>query len=150
MLYFERGEGNLEKKAGRMYDLADFLTEKLGQSSYRDLEAKLKVSRGALENIIKRTNKQPPRLTTVKKIADYYKEPFWRIALLAGVDIGLEHSMEEEVKLLISLVERNPEYHPLVSRLLRLRPGDLRVINATLKALDELDEQDDAGTGLAQ
>lgn len=73
-----------------MSDLADFLSRELDDSSYRELEAKTGVSRGSLENIIGRQNKKLPELETLKKIADAYGMPLWRVIEMAGASLGDE------------------------------------------------------------
>ena len=119
-----------------MSDLSEFLARELETSSYRLLEEKTKVSRGALENIINQANQDFPKLETLDKIATAYSMPLWRVIDMAGVNLGLDRSVEETVKQLTSLVARMPEIEPIYQFLLRLYPEDLRGVVAYLESVD--------------
>lgn len=98
-------------------DLADFLAEKLSKSSYRDMEALIKVSRGSLENIIKRQNTKRPKIETLENIAIAYDKELWEIMRMAGVNLGLPQSDSERAQRLAQLVARKPRLDSLVERL---------------------------------
>lgn len=98
-------------------DLADFLAAKLAQSNYRDLEALTKVSRGSLENIIKRQNTRLPEIETLTRISKAYKKPLWEVMRMAGVDLDLPQTATEVAQRLAVLVEQIPELVGVVQRL---------------------------------
>lgn len=121
-----------------MTALADFLTREVDNTSYREVEAKTKVSRGSLENIIGHNNKQPPKLETLEKIATAYELPLWRVIEMAGISLGLPASPNDLALQLTSLSIRLPEIEPIVTFLLRLHPDDLRGVVAYMEAVDQL------------
>lgn len=123
-----------------MTALADFLTRELENSSYRQLEAKTKVSRGALENLISEENKDFPKLETLEKIATAYNLPLWRVIEMAGINLGIPATSENTARQLTSLASRLPEIEPIVEFLLKLHPDDLRGVVAYLETLDRLRE----------
>lgn len=116
-----------------MSDLSDFLRRELKQSSYRDLESKTGVSRGSLENLIGRQNKEFPKLETLEKIATAYRMPLWRVIEMAGIDLGLPQAPNDLAQRLTSLASRMPEIDPIVGFLLKLQPADLRAVVAYLE-----------------
>jgi transcriptional regulator with XRE-family HTH domain len=93
-------------------DLATFLEEKVQQSSYRQVEQLTGVSRGSLENIIRRRNTEPPELPTLEKLATAYDLPVWRIAEMAGHK--LEVPTGHEAALLLQEGMQNPELAELI------------------------------------
>lgn len=121
-----------------MSELSDFLGQKLKDSNYRDLEAKTKVSRGSLENIVKQENTKFPELETLEKIAIAYKIPLWRVIEMAGIELGLSQRLGDTASRLTSLADRMPEIEPIVGYLLKLHPDDLRGVVAYLETLDRL------------
>jgi transcriptional regulator with XRE-family HTH domain len=124
-----------------MSELADFLARELKQSSYRDLEIKTKVSRGALENIIGQQNTEFPKLETLEKLAEYYKLPLWRVIEMAGITLGLPVEADNAAKQLTSLADRMPQLRPVVAHLLKLHPSDVRGVIAYLETLDRLRDE---------
>lgn len=98
-------------------DLAEFLDTQLKNASYRDLESKLKVSRGSIEKIVKRQNKNLPRIETLERIALYYGKELWEIMLMAGVKLGLPQTPTERAKRLELLLARKPALEQLIGRL---------------------------------
>ncbi len=121
-----------------MSDLSDFLARELKQSSYRALEEKTKVSRGSLENLIGKENKEFPKLETLEKLSTAYKLPLWRVVEMAGIDLGLPRTPSDLAQQLTSLASRMPEIDPIVGFLLKLHPDDLRGVVAYLETLDRL------------
>lgn len=117
-------------------DLCRKLLDELRTKSYRELESLTDVSRGALENIARGQNTDFPKLETLEKLATYWKLPLWRVIEMAGVNLGLQRSIDETVQQLSSLAKRLPEIEPIVQYLLKLYPEDLRGVVAYLEALD--------------
>lgn len=118
------------------------LNEELRTKSYRELEAVTDVSRGALENIARGQMTDYPKLETLDKLATYWKLPLWRVIQMAGVELGLQRSIDETVQQLSSLAKRLPEIEPIVQYLLKLYPEDLRGVVAYLEALDRQRNRD--------
>lgn len=104
-------------------DLASFLREKVETTSYRQVEKATGVSRGSLENLIRRENKESPELPTLEKLAAAYDLPLWRVAEMAG------HAMEvpigHEVAMLLQEAKQNPELAELVE-IARQLPAEKR------------------------
>lgn len=126
----------MDRTATVMPDLADFLARELDHSSYRALEAKTKVSRGALENIIQRENKKLPELETLNKIADAYGLALWQVIEMTGIDLGLPKSPSDLAQRLTALAGRMPEIEPIVRYLLKLHPADLHGVVMYLEVAD--------------
>lgn len=98
-------------------DLADFLASKLKDTSYRDLESKIGVSRGSIEKIVKRQNKRLPKIETLERIALYYGKELYEVMQMAGVQLGLPKNDSERAKRLALLVKRKPALEHLIERL---------------------------------
>lgn len=130
-----------------MSELSRKLVDELKTQSYRDLEAKTGVSRGALEGIVREQIKEFPKLETLDKLAAYWKLPMWRVVEMAGIDLGLPRSIDETVQQLMSLAQRLPEIEPIVQYLLKLYPEDLRGVVAYLEALDRQRNRDAGWSG---
>lgn len=128
-------------ETARMSELTRKLLEELKTQSYRDLQGKTGVSRGAIEKIVNEDTEYP-ELATLDKLATYWKLPMWRVIEMAGVDLGLPRSIDETVQQLTSLAKRLPEIEPIVQYLLKLYPEDLRGVVAYLEALDRQRNQD--------
>lgn len=97
-------------------DLADFLAEKLKKSSYRELEDEIKVSRGSLENIVKRQNIDFPKIETLTRISIYYKKPLWEVMLMANVNLGLPQDTPDRLRRLAQLIEQHPNLEGALQR----------------------------------
>lgn len=97
-------------------DLADFLAEKLKKITYRELEDELKVSRGSLENIVKRKNTEFPKIETLTRISTYYDKPLWEVMLMANVNLGLPKDAEDRVKRLAQLIAQHPKLESALER----------------------------------
>lgn len=90
-----------------MEDLADFLRREVERTSYRDVELKTKVSRGALENIIRKTNKDLPTIETLTRIAKAYDRKLWEV-VQSVVDLELPQSPTERGQRMAAIVDRQP------------------------------------------
>lgn len=118
-------------------ELHEFLAGKLDDnSSYRDLENKIKVSRGSLEKIIKQQNKRFPKIETLTRISIYYDKPLWEIMQMAGVKLGLPQSVTERVQRLDQLVARRPKLERLVERLYEKIDTDLDYVDGMIIGLE--------------
>lgn len=120
----------------KVMDLADFLAEKLKQSSYRDMEGLLNVSRGSLENLIKRQNIRLPKIETLTRIAVAYNKELWEVMLMAGVNLGLPQSDTERSQRLAQLVARKPTLDALVKRLSEKMDTDPGYVDGMILALE--------------
>lgn len=117
-------------------DLADFLAEKLKQSGYRGLSEFTKVSRGSLENIIRRQNTELPKIETLTRIAIAYKMELWEVVQMAGVNLGLPQSPTERSQRLAQLVARRPALDNLVKRLAEKIDTDSGYVDGMILALE--------------
>lgn len=136
----------LVHETDRMSELSRKLIEELKTQSYRDLQGKTGVSRGAIEKLVNEDTKFP-ELDTLDKLATYWKLPMWRVIEMAGIDLGLPRSIDETVQQLTSLAKRLPEIEPIVQYLLKLYPEDLRGVVAYLEALDRQHSRDRGWSG---
>jgi len=134
-------------ETGQMSELARKLTEELKTQSYRDLEGKTGVSRGAIEGIVREELKEFPKLETLDKLATYWNLPLWRVIAMAGIDLGYPQTMDDLSVQLTSLAQRLPEIEPIVQYLLKLYPDDLRGVMAYLEALDRQYSRDKGWSG---
>lgn len=110
-----------------MKDLARFLADEVERTSYRTVAEKVKVSKGAIENIVKQQNKQPPELGTLKAIADAYGLLLWEVIEMAGMNLGGELDSMESASRLVSLIGLIPEIDPVIRGLVDLPPKQRRV-----------------------
>lgn len=99
-------------------DLAEFLEEKLKHSSYRDLQKKTGVSRGALEAIVKRESTDFPKIGTLNRIAEAYGKPLWEVVEMAGADLDLPQNDTSRARRLAQLVARQPRFEAVAKRLM--------------------------------
>jgi transcriptional regulator with XRE-family HTH domain len=99
-------------------NLADFLAEKLKHNSYRELAAKIKVSRGALEAIVKQEATDFPKLGTLNRIAQAYGKPLWEVVEMAGADLNLPQNDTNRARRLAQLVARQPRFETVAKRLI--------------------------------
>lgn len=118
-----------------MTELGRFLERERQNSSYRTMEERIGVSRGALESLIKRDD-YIPEIKTFQAIADYYNLPLWKIMDMAGIDIGMPDDPQVRTAQLMDLARRRPELQPVLDQLLYLDSEDLRPLLAYLRALD--------------
>jgi transcriptional regulator with XRE-family HTH domain len=99
-------------------DLADFLADKLKHASYRELQKKIGVSRGALEAIVNRENTEFPKLGTLNRIAQAYGKPLWEVVEMAGANLDLPQNDTNRARRLAQLVDRQPKFEAVAKRLL--------------------------------
>lgn len=116
-------------------NLADFLSEKVEATSYRAVADAIGVTKGAVENIVKRTNKEPPQLPTLQGVAAGYKLPLWQVIEMAGFDLNLP--TEVEIIRLYAYAEALPELAPFLQEIVDLpedqRRRAIRAVRALLK-----------------
>jgi transcriptional regulator with XRE-family HTH domain len=120
-------------------DLADFLREKVEAASYRKVEAATGISRGSLENIIRRENKEPPELPTLEKIADTYGIPLVRVMEMAGFTSELPSGAE--LRLLQDEARANPELRTILEAARDLSEEQRRVLAAYARYLLDQERQ---------
>lgn len=99
-------------------DLADFLADKLKHISYRELQKKTGVSRGALEAIVRRESTDFPKLGTLTRIAKAYGKPLWEVVEMAGANLDLPQNDTNRARRLAQLVVRQPKLESVARRLL--------------------------------
>ena len=119
-----------------MMDLSEFLEMQLAQSSYRDLDAKIGVSRGSIEKIIKRQNKGLPRIETLERIAIYFGKELYEVMQMAGVQLGLPKNNDERSKRLAQLVKRKPALESLIERLSEKMDTDPGYVDGMILGLE--------------
>lgn len=117
-------------------DLAEFLESHQKNSSYRDMETKLGVSRGSIENIVKRKNSDFPKIETLSKIADAYGKELWEVMLMAGVNLGLPKNNDERAKRLAQLLKRQPSLDHLIERLTEKMDSDPGYVDGMIMGLE--------------
>lgn len=103
--------------------------------SLRDAEAKLGVSRAALSNILNHED-VVPRLDTLEQLASALHLPLWRLIELAGFDLDLSASPEDQAARLLALARKQSAYQPVVQHLLDLHPDDLEGVLVYLEAAE--------------
>lgn len=117
-------------------ELAQFLEAKIKEASYREVEELTSVPRSTLSKIVHGQLKGLPELETLIKLSLAYGLPLWRLVEMAGTDIGLAQTTTEQARRVAVLAEAYPEeMKPLLDRLLRLEPNDLRGVVAYLEAV---------------
>ena len=138
----------MERMQIRMPDLADFLADKVRQSSYRAVAAHTGVSRGALENLVRRLNTEPPELPTLEKISKSYNLPLWKVMELAGYDLGLPNDANAIIARFVALADRYPNLRPLLNDLIDLPDDRQRQALAYMQTLIRYyDEHPDSALG---
>lgn len=135
MLYFGNAMCHRKETDGIM-KLREFLKEKLeNKESYRQIEGRTDVSRGALEKIVKDQNDGLPRIETLQGIATGYKLPLWYVMEMAEVDLNLP--TEAETIRLYAYAEAIPELAPFLQEIVELpehqRREAVRIVRALLK-----------------
>ncbi len=112
--------------------LADRIAEDLQRLTYRDLESRTGVSRGALEHIVKRRNRDYPTLETLDRLARYWNLPLADVIEMAGVNLRQRQDRTLEQRL-DALIARDPGLAPLRAGLLGMRDADLAATIAYLE-----------------
>lgn len=126
-----------------MQDLADFLQREVDQTSYRAVEEKTGVSRGALEKIIKRQNNRLPELETLQKIATGFQTPLWRILEIAGMDLNLPVTTSERRSRLLAFAEQMPEFSRLLDALLeQAEAGASELVHGVLIYMETVEKHE--------
>lgn len=133
---------------GKM-DLADFLAQEVDRTSYRAVEAKTGISRGSLDNLIRRENKKLPEIETLKKVSKGYGLPLWKVVEMAGVELDLPNSPSERSQRLADLVSRVPQFSLLVDHLLRVDPDNADGILVYLEALELMQNRANPSDGMS-
>lgn len=124
-------------KAVQRMDLAEFLRAEVERTSYREVEGKTGVSRGSLENLIKRQNTDLPTIETLVRIANAYKRPLWEVVQMT-VDLELPQSPTERGQRMAAIVERQPALAGLVDRLQDLYDKNPDFVNGMMLAIEAL------------
>ena len=119
-----------------MANLAEFLEAEQKKLGYRELEEKAKVSRGALEKIIKGYNKQLPEIETLQRIAEAYDLKLWEVVEMAGVNLDLPQTPSERARRLAALIESRPILLPFVERLLDMSLTDPDFVSGMLVSME--------------
>lgn len=71
-----------------MQNLADYLGDRVRESSFRDVAAHTGVGKTTLDDIIKRRITTLPKIATLRKIADAYQLTLPTVVQMAGESIG--------------------------------------------------------------
>src|SRR5579859_7872844 len=121
-----------------MPDLATLLDEEQKRTSYRALEAKTGVSRGALEHIIQRRNSKLPELETLQRIAAAFGKPLWEVIEMTGIDLQLPQHTEDRIARLLARVDQAPLVQQHVERLLDLSATDPAFVQGMVLAIEAL------------
>jgi transcriptional regulator with XRE-family HTH domain len=124
-------------------NLVAFLEDKLKNGeSYRQIEERTKVSRGAIEKIVKSRNSGLPTLETLQGIATGYTLPLWEVIQMAGVDLDLPS--ETETARLMAYASSSPELWDLLREVLDLpehqRRQAIRYIQVLIRDLGQGDD----------
>ena len=118
-------------------DLADFLGRAVRDSSYRDLEARLGVSRGSLENIVRRQNKNLPTLETLQRISEGFDVPLWSVIQMAGVNLPLPASHDERIERIALLAANHPALFGVTAHLTAIAESRPDYVDGMLIGLEE-------------
>lgn len=111
-----------------MMNLAQFLTRELEGHSLRDLEAKIGISHAAIQRIAHGRLRGYPDLDTLKKIAEAYGQPLWRVLEMAGLDLGLTARDHQLVTCVASLVEHKPRFRQLFERMIDAKTEEIEAV----------------------
>ncbi len=109
-------------------NLTQFLTRELERSSLRDLEAKIGVSHAALQRLARASLQGYPELETLKKIAEAYGLPLWRVIEMAGLDLGLTAGDGPLVTCVASLAEHEPLFRQLFERMIDAKTEEIEAV----------------------
>lgn len=109
-------------------NLAQFLTRELEGNSLRDLEAKTGISHAALRRIANGSLQGYPDLETLKKIAEAYGQPLWRVLEMAGLDLGLIARNQRLVTNVTSLIEHEPLFRQLFERMIDAKTEEIEAV----------------------
>ena len=121
-------------------NLAEFLDAEVKKSSYRDVETKTGVSRGALENIINKTNKDLPTIETLTRIAQAYDRKLWEVVQMV-VELELPQTPTERGERMAAIVDRQPALAGLVDRLQALYDSKPDFVDGMILAIEAMERQ---------
>lgn len=109
--------------------LSEFLREALGRMSSRDLGELTGVSYAVLQRIARGDHKGVPDMDTLQRLSQAFNIPLWEILEMAGVNLGLPSSDNDDVKRLVSSARQRQNLRATLSLL-------LSVDNATIDTLN--------------
>lgn len=121
-------------------DLADFLEAERKRIGYRQLAEKSGVSRGSLENIINRTNKDLPTLETLQSIAKAFDKDLWEVVDMT-VDLQLPKAPTELGQRIAAIVGRHPRLAGIFRRLQALEHQRPDLVTGMIITIEVLDRQ---------
>lgn len=121
-------------------DLATFLDREVKRTSYRDVEQRTGVSRGALENIINKTNKDLPTIETLTRIAQAYDRKLWEVVQMV-VELELPQTPTERGQRMAAIVDRQPALAGLVDRLQALYDSKPDFVDGMILAIEAMERQ---------
>lgn len=124
-----------------MSSLADFLRAEQERTSYRRLEEKTGVSRGALENLIKKDNKDLPELESLIKISTAYDIELYRVIEMAGVDLQLPKDVQSQSMRLAATLEHMPVLRSIVERIVTLSEAGIRPVLDMLRSYLKIEDE---------
>lgn len=114
--------------------LAAFLEAERQRTSLREMETRTGVPRTTLDNLIKRRNVRLPELETLQKLAAAFNLPLWKVAEMAGVDVGLPRTADGLAQRLAALAQTTPQLAALLDDLTVLPPDELAGVVAYIEA----------------
>jgi transcriptional regulator with XRE-family HTH domain len=127
--------------------LVEFLQREMDKQKWTpvDLEARSGVSRGALRNILEKTN-TVPTLGTLKRLGLLFGLPLWRMVELAGFDAQVnEDTPAGRTARIIQLSKAMPQLSEALDYIADLPAEDLEGVLIYLEALKR--RRDQAGLG---
>jgi len=116
-----------------MSELSSFVDQQMKTKgwSLRAAEEETGVSRSALDNIIKDT--QRPEPDTLIKLGNYFSIPLWRLMEMAGYDLGFGDALLAQR--VASLISRIPALTTVFDQMLQLPPDRFRNLVQSLEGL---------------
>lgn len=127
-----------------MERLAEWLRQKVAESSYRDVEAVTDVSRGTLERIAKNKLKESPDLVTLigltklgKSLADLVE--------MAGFSLGLPPEDDDTVARLRAAAAYDPQLAEILEALQQANAQDRRAVLTYLRGASRNRQSDKPG-----
>lgn len=119
----------------------DFLVQKINESSFRGVEEKTGVSKGALENLTKGRNRKLPELETLAKIAEAYSIPRWKVIEMTGFYLDLDQESLLSASRISSFVQKNPDLSSLIDEITKMHPDDIRGVLIYMEVTRRLREE---------
>lgn len=121
-------------------DLADFLEPEVKRTSFRAVAAKCGVSKGAIENIVNRANKEFPELETLQGIARGYDMPLWEVLQMV-VDLELPQAPTDLGERFAAIVVRHPRLARMFDRLQAIEHKRPDLVTGMIITIEVLDRQ---------